>query len=60
MSKNKLILYGIEEPDAVKLYRMNDVLFMKYGNEFFRLVNTFDFLSYQRLKENDVPLAIRQ
>jgi len=60
MLKNRLILFGIEEPDAVKLYRSNDVLYMKYGNEYFRLVNTFEFLTYQRLKENDIPLAIRQ
>jgi hypothetical protein len=60
MSKNKLILFGIEEPDAVKLYRMNDVLYMKYGSEFFRLTNTFEFLSYQRLKDTEVPLAIKQ
>jgi hypothetical protein len=60
MSKNKLLLFGIDEPDAVKLFRSNDVLYLKYGNEFFRLSNTFEFLSYQRLKENDIPLAIRQ
>jgi hypothetical protein len=60
MSKNRLILFGIEEPDAIKLYRSNDALYMKYGAEFFRLVNTYDFLAYQRLKETDVPLAIRQ
>lgn len=60
MSKNKLILFGIEEPDAVKLFRLNDLLYMKYGNEFYRLMNTYDFLAFQRLKDADVPLAIRQ
>ncbi len=60
MSKNKLILFGIEEPAAVKLYRLNDALYMKYGNDFFHLNSTFEFLSYQRLKETDVPVAIRQ
>lgn len=60
MSRNKLILFGIEEPDAVKLFRLNDFLYMKYGNEFYRLLNSYDFLAFQRLKEADVPLAIRQ
>ena len=60
MSKNKLIIYGIEEPDAVKLYRLNDALFMKYHNEYYRLSNTFEYIPYQRMKETDVPLAIRQ
>ena len=60
MSRNKIILFGLEEPDAVKLFRANDILYLKYGIEYFRLVQTFDFLSYQRLKEAEVPLAIRQ
>jgi len=60
MSKNKLIIYGIEEPDAVKLIRLNDALFMKYHNEYYRLTNTFEYIPYQKLKETDVPLAIRQ
>ncbi len=60
MSRNKLIIYGIDEPDALKLYRLNDALFMKYGNEFFHLVTTFEYIPYQRLKDSDVPLAIRQ
>ncbi len=60
MTKNKLLLFGIEEPDGVKLFRSNDVLYMKYNNDFFHLVNTFEFLSYQRLKETDIPLAIKQ
>jgi hypothetical protein len=60
MSKNKIILFGIEEPEAVKLYKLNNMLYMKYGNEFFKLTNTFDFLSYQRLKDSDVPLTLKQ
>ncbi|MCX6275560.1 MAG: hypothetical protein NTV09_10190, partial [Bacteroidetes bacterium] len=28
MSKNKLILFGIDEPEAVKLYRVKDALYM--------------------------------
>jgi hypothetical protein len=60
MSKNKLILFGIEEPAAVKLFRLNDGLYMKYGNDFFHLNSTFEFLSYQRLKETEVPMEIRQ
>jgi hypothetical protein len=59
MSKNKLILFGIEEPDAVKLYRVNDGIYMSYLREYYRLNNSFDFVSYQKLKESEVPLAIR-
>jgi hypothetical protein len=59
MSKNKLILFGIEEPDAVKLYRVNDALYMVYLKEFYRLNDSFDFVSYQKLKDSEIPLAIK-
>ena len=59
MSKNKLILFGIEEPDAVKLYRVNEGIYMSYLKEYYKLVDSFDFLSYQKLKETEIPLAIR-
>lgn len=59
MSKNKLILFGIDEPDAVKLYRVDDALYMSYLKEFYRLNNSFDFVSYQKLKDSEIPLAIR-
>jgi len=59
MSKNKLILFGIEEPDAVKLYRVRNELYMVYLKDFYRLDNSFDFVSYQKLKDSEIPLAIR-
>ncbi len=59
MSKNKLILFGIEEPDAVKLYRVNEALYMSYLKEYYRLNDSFDFVSYQKLKDSEIPLAIK-
>jgi len=59
MSKNKLVLFGIEEPDAVKLYRVNEGIYMSYLREYYKLTDTFDFVSYQKLKEAEIPLAIR-
>ena len=59
MSKNKLVLFGIEEPDAVKLYRVNDGIYMSYLKEYYKLNDTFDFVSYQKLKETEIPLAIK-
>ena len=59
MSKNKLILFGIDEPEAVKLYRVKDALYMSYLKDYYRLNASFDFMSYQKLKEADIPLAIK-
>lgn len=59
LMNNKLILFGIEEPDRVKLYRMKDNLYMNYQNSYYRLYPSDDFSAYQRIKEAEVPLAIR-
>jgi hypothetical protein len=59
LMNNKLILFGIEEPDRVKLFRMKDNLYMNYQNSYYRLYPSDDFSSYQRIKEAEVPLAIR-
>lgn len=58
--RNKLILFGIEEPDAVRLYRYDGELILKYGVEYFRLIPSSDFNAYQRARENDFPLSQRQ
>lgn len=59
MSKNKLILFGIDEPEAVKLYRVKDALYMSYLKDYYRLNTSYDFMSYQKLKETEIPLAIK-
>ena len=58
--QNKLILFGIEEPDAVKLIRFDGILFMKYGNEYYRLWPGSEFMAYQKIKEVDLPLSLKQ
>jgi hypothetical protein len=56
---DKLILFGIEEPDAVHLYSFNNSLLMKYGKEFYRLTPVSDFVSFNVVKENSLPAALR-
>lgn len=45
---DKLILFGIEEPDAVELISSNDKLWMKYKNDFFILEHSDNFESFNR------------
>jgi hypothetical protein len=59
MSKNKIILFGIELPDAVKLYRVNDVLYMNHLKSYYRLEITSEFKPYVRVKETDLPTALK-
>ena len=59
MSKNKLVLFGIEEPDAVKLYRVNNDLYMHYLKDYYRLNNSFEFMAYQKLKDSEIPFSVK-
>lgn len=52
---NKLILFGIEEPDAVHLFSKNEKLWMKYGQDYFSLMQTENFESL--IKSSEIPSA---
>lgn len=56
---NKLILFGIEEPDAVKLYIFENKLMMKYGQDYFRLNPSEEFVSFSMIKNTDLPAALK-
>ena len=59
MANNKLVLFGIEEPEAVKLFLIENKIVMKYGHEFFKISNSDDFVSFISIKPSDLPLSIR-
>jgi len=48
--RNKLILFGIAEPDMVRLIREDGVLYMKYVNDFYRLDPAEDYTSFVQVK----------
>ena len=54
---NKLILFGIEEPDAVELYVKSDTLWMKYGSEFYMLHPSDEFEAF--VSKTKIPSALR-
>jgi hypothetical protein len=57
--KNKLVLFGIDRPDAVKLYSLNDQLYMQYGQMFSKLNPTYDYQSFLALKESEIPPQLK-
>lgn len=59
LNSNKLILFGIEEPDAVKLYSIDSKLVMKYGQEFYRLHSTSDFISFSAVRSTEFPASLK-
>ena len=59
ISRNKIILFGIEEPDMMKLYRIEGQLIMKSGNEFFKLILSDDFSSYHAVSQSEFPVSMQ-
>ncbi len=59
LASNKLVLFGIEEPDAVKLYFVDDRLMMKYGQNYFRLNPSDEFIAFSTIKNTDLPAALK-
>lgn len=56
MHRDKLILFGIEEPDAVKLYRQDGKLYLGHLNEYYLIEPTDNFTSYQSVLEKEFSL----
>jgi len=52
--RNKIILFGIEEPDAVRLFRRRDNIYMQIVNNYYLLEPTEEFASYQSVQEKEV------
>jgi hypothetical protein len=54
MSKYKMVLYGITSIDAIKLYRLDDVIYMKNASAVYRLEPSADFKPYERITDEQV------
>ena len=53
MYRNKLVLFGMEEPDAIQLFRRDGKLYMRHLNDYFLLEPTEEFTSYQSVKDKE-------
>jgi hypothetical protein len=59
MSKNKLVLFGLENIDALKLYRLNNSIYMNDGESYYMMATTYDFMPNQKLKESEIPQELK-
>jgi len=48
--RNKIILFGIDEPDAVILFRRKDNIYMRHLDNYYLLEPTEEFTSYQSVE----------
>ncbi|MBP6334576.1 MAG: hypothetical protein KA444_03815 [Bacteroidia bacterium] len=60
MFRNKLILFGLDEPDAVRLFREDGNLYLRYFNDYFILNHTEEFTSYHPVKNKEFSSNLRK
>jgi hypothetical protein len=59
MSKYKIVLYGITAMDAVKLYKLEDVIYLKLSSAVYRLDYISDFKSYDRVTDEQIITKLK-
>jgi len=51
MGKNKIILFGISSGEEIKLYRLNDEIYMKRQQQVYHLDYSNDFSQFERVND---------
>lgn len=54
MSKYKLILYGVASPEGMKIFKLDDVVYLKNASFIYRLDTTGDFKPYERISDESI------
>jgi hypothetical protein len=54
LSKYKMVLYGIQSIDDMKLYKLDDVIYLKTGSLVYRLDYVSDFKQYERITDENI------
>ena len=54
MSKNKIVLFGVNPDENLKLFHLEDIIFMKYNQSVYKLYFTDDFKQFE--KATDAPM----
>ncbi|MCW3070176.1 MAG: hypothetical protein JWO44_66 [Bacteroidetes bacterium] len=59
MSKYKIVLYGIQSLDNVKLYKLDDVIYLKSAAMVYRLDYASDFKQYERITDEQITNKLK-
>ncbi|MBL7889300.1 MAG: hypothetical protein JNL24_07085 [Bacteroidia bacterium] len=54
MSKYKIVLYGVDPNDVIKLYRIDEMIYLKNNAIVYELSPTGDFTSYERITDEQI------
>ncbi len=59
MSKYKIVLYGVDPNDAIKLYRLDEMIYLKNNAIVYELSPTGDFTSYERITDEQILTKLK-
>ena len=59
MSKYKLVLYGIASPEGLKLYKLDDITYIRSSSFIYRLDASGDFKPYERITDESITTKLK-
>jgi hypothetical protein len=59
MSKYKLIVYGLASAEGLRLFKLDDIIYMKSGGFAYRLDPTGDFKPYERITDETILTRLK-
>lgn len=54
MGKYKIVLYGIPSAEGLKVYKLDDVVYLKHQSNVYRLDYASDFKQYERITDENI------
>ena len=54
MSKYKIILYGIESPEGLKIFKVDDLIYLKKNSTVYKLDYSSEFKSYEHITDENI------
>jgi hypothetical protein len=54
MNRNKIMLYGLNDPESLKVFKLDDEIYLQNGSQLFHLENTNDFKPYEKVSSEAV------
>ncbi len=59
MSKNKIVLFGINAEENIKLFHADDAIFMKQNQNFYKLYFTDDFKQFEKITDASIIAKLK-
>lgn len=56
---NTVVLFGIDQPEQARLFRMNRQLYLRSGAEVYKLIPSEDFQAYSMVREPEVLSSLK-